>query len=48
MFILVKLIKINNDYAKIIVQIIVLVLNYIFSKLLVFTNKEKNKIDKKS
>ena len=47
MFILVKLIKINNDYAKIIVQIIVLVLNYIFSKLLVFTNKEKNKIDKK-
>ena len=47
MFILVKLIKINNDYAKIIVQIIVLVLNYIFSKLLVFTNKEKNKIAKK-
>ena len=48
MFILVKLIKINNDYAKIIVQIIVLVLNYIFSKLLVFTNKEKNKIAKKA
>ena len=48
MFILVKLIKINNDYAKIRVQIIVLVLNYIFSKLLVFTNKEKNKIDKKA
>ncbi len=47
MFILVKLIKINNDYAKIIVQIIVLVLNYIFSKLLVFTNKERNKIAKK-
>lgn len=40
MLILVKLIKINNDYAKLIVQIIVLVLNYILSKLIVFNSKK--------
>jgi len=36
MFILVKLINFNNDISKIIIQFVVLVLNYIFSKLLVF------------
>ena len=36
MFIFVKLIKFNNDIAKLIVQFVVLVLNYILSKLLVF------------
>ncbi len=40
MFIFVKLIKINNDTSKLIVQFVVLVLNYILSKLLVF-KKEK-------
>lgn len=36
MFILVKLINFDNDISKIIIQFVVLVLNYIFSKLLVF------------
>ncbi|MDD2391704.1 MAG: GtrA family protein [Bacilli bacterium] len=36
MYILVKLIKMNNDISKIIVQFIIVVLNYIFSKLIVF------------
>lgn len=36
MFIFVKVILINNDISKLIVQVVVFVLNYIFSKLLVF------------
>lgn len=36
MLILVKVIKFNNDIAKLVVQVIVFILNYIFSKLLVF------------
>lgn len=36
MFIFVKVIKLNNDASKLLVQFIVLVLNYVFSKLLVF------------
>jgi len=36
MFILVKMIEFNNDISKLIVQFVVLVLNYVFSKLLVF------------
>ena len=39
MFIFVKTLKINNDISKLIVQFVVLALNYIFSKLLVFKNK---------
>ena len=36
MLVFVKLIHINNDVSKLIVQFVVLVLNYILSKLLVF------------
>ena len=36
MYIMVDLIKLNSDIAKIIAQFIVLVLNYIFSKFLTF------------
>lgn len=36
MFIFVKVIFINNDISKLLVQVIILVLNYIFSKLIVF------------
>ena len=32
--------KINNDISKLVVQFVVLALNYIFSKLLVFKNKD--------
>ena len=39
MFILVDLIKIDDKISKIIVQFIVLVLNYIFSKIIVFRKK---------
>lgn len=38
MFIFVKLIGMNNDISKLIIQFIVLFLNYIFSKLLVFAS----------
>lgn len=40
MFIFVKTLKINNDISKLVVQFVVLVLNYVFSKLLVFKNKD--------
>lgn len=40
MFILVDLLKINDIISKILVQFIIIVLNYVFSKLLVF--KQKN------
>ena len=39
MYVLVQLIKINDRIAKIIVQIIVIVLNYILSKIFVFKKK---------
>ena len=39
MFILVDLVKVDDRISKLIVQIIVLVLNYIFSKLFVFRKK---------
>ena len=42
MFIFVKTLKINNDISKLVVQFVVLALNYIFSKLLVFKNKDSN------
>lgn len=38
-YLLVNLLKINDMYGKIIIQFVVLVLNYIFSKLMVFKNK---------
>lgn len=41
MFLLVDIISINDKIAKIVVQVIVIVLNYIFSKLFVFKGKEK-------
>lgn len=41
MFVLVSLLSINDKISKLLVQFIVLVLNYIFSKLFVFTNNEK-------
>ncbi len=36
MYILVKIIEVNNDISKIILQFIIVILNYLFSKLLVF------------
>ena len=41
MFLLVTLLGMNDKIAKLIVQVIVTVANYIFSKFLVFKNKEK-------
>lgn len=41
MFLMVTLFHINDKIAKIIVQFIILVLNYIFSKYLVFNDKNK-------
>jgi len=43
MFLMVTLFHIDDKIAKILVQFIILVLNYIFSKYLVFNNK-KSKI----
>lgn len=42
MFTMVTLIGINEFIAKIIVQIIVVILNYVFSKLLIFKKKSEN------
>lgn len=39
MFVMVTLLKWNDFVAKLIVQVIVVILNYIFSKLLIFKNK---------
>ena len=44
MFILVTLLSVNDFISKIIVGVIVIILNYIFSKLLIF--KKKNEADK--
>ena len=43
MWILTSIIHINDKIAKLIVQIILVILNYIFSKLFVFKNSEKIK-----
>ena len=39
MFVMVTLLKWNDLVAKLIVQVIVVILNYVFSKLLIFKNK---------
>ena len=39
MFVMVSLLKWNDFVAKFIVQVIVVILNYVFSKLLIFKNK---------
>ena len=43
MFLLVKVLYVNDRIAKILVQFIIVVLNYVFSKLLVFNKKKDNK-----
>ena len=43
MWILTSIIHINDKIAKLIVQVILVILNYIFSKLFVFKNSEKIK-----
>ena len=43
MWILTSIIHINDKIAKLIVQVILVILNYIFSKLFVFENSEKVK-----
>lgn len=47
MFILTDLIKLNDLISKILVQFIIVILNYIFSKLFVF-KKEKNQKKQKN
>lgn len=47
MFVLVTVLSINDKLSKILVQFIILVLNYLFSKFLVFSNKEDKTIDGK-
>ena len=42
MYVLVDLIKMNNLLAKVLVQIIVVVLNYVFSKLFIFKKENKS------
>ena len=41
MFLFVSIANMNDKVAKIIVQIVILVLNYVFSKLFVFNGKTK-------
>lgn len=43
MWILTSIIHINDKIAKLIVQVILVILNYIFSKYFVFKNSEKIK-----
>ena len=43
MFVLVTLLSVNDTVAKILVQFIIVVLNYIFSKILVFKRKNMSK-----
>ena len=40
MFLLVELLKVEDHISKIIVQFIIVILNYVLSKILVFKNKE--------
>ena len=44
---MVDMLKIDENISKITIQVLVIILNYIFGKLLVF-NKKKNKITKES
>lgn len=44
MFILVTLFGVNDKISKLIVQVIVLVLNYLFSKFLVFSKRDKKRV----
>lgn len=39
MFVLVSLMKINDIFSKIVISVIVLILNYVFSKLFIFRGK---------
>ncbi len=41
MFVMVSLLNMNELLAKIVVAVIVIILNYVFSKLFIFKNKEK-------
>ena len=43
MFIFVSCLSINDKIAKLIVQVIVTILNYIFSKYIVFQNKKDSR-----
>lgn len=43
MFLFVSIINMDDKIAKIIVQVVILVLNYIFSKVFVFKNSAKNR-----
>ena len=43
MYYLVSIIKFNDMFAKVVVQIIVIILNYVFSKLFVFNHKKSSK-----
>lgn len=47
LIIFVNLLKLNQDIVKIVAQVVILVLNYIISKLFVFRKKEKKDKDKK-
>ena len=44
MGLMVSILNINDSLAKIIVQFIILILNYLFSKFLVFQNKSNNQL----
>ena len=46
-FIFVTILKMNDILAKIIIAILVVILNYIFSKLIIFKNKKDNSIKEK-
>ena len=49
MYVGVSLLLINEIIMKIFTQVVVIILNYIFSKFLVFTNKkEKNQVNSES
>ena len=41
MFLLVTLLNLNDKIAKLVVQVIVIILNYILSKYIVFGSKEE-------
>ena len=44
MFVMVTVMGLDDGFAKIVVQVVVTVANYVLSKLFVFTKKEKNAI----
>ena len=45
MFVMVTLLHLNDKIAKIVVQVVVMIANYLFSKLFVFRKKNDNKND---